>query len=358
MWLHELGFQVLTPRKGIFVDGHERPDVVAYRREFLRKLMKTGFLHFTHAPTDEARKAFPVDIEPPTSERRSKLVVFFHDESTFQSNEDQSLQWGLKGSKTIKPKSKGAGIMVSDFIDEHSGFLAFSDEEYEKAKEINPNLPKYARKFLEYGESREGYWDRDKFVAQMKTTIQIAEIKYPKSEGWRHAWVFDHSSCHAAMADDALDVREMNVKPGGKQRFMHDTIWQERIQTFTFRDGTAKGMKRVLQERGIDTTNMVADQMREVLAKHPDFRDEKNMIQTMLIKEGHIPIFLPKFHPELNPIERVWAQLKRYTKAHCKYSLPSLRKNIPLAYDSVSLENIYRTTSGRSDTTCLPIWKV
>ena len=29
-----------------------------------------------------------------------------------------------------------------------------------------------------------------------------------------------------------------------------------------------------------------------------------------------------------------------YTKAHCKYSLPSLRKNIPLAYDSVSVENI------------------
>ena len=30
----------------------------------------------------------------------------------------------------------------------------------------------------------------------------------------------------------------------------------------------------------------------------------------------------------------------RFTKAHCKYSLPSLRKNIPLAYDSVTLENI------------------
>ena len=50
-------------------------------------------------------------------------------------------------------------------------------------------------------------------------------------------------------------------------------------------------------------------------------------------------MFLPKFHPELNPIERVWAQLKRFTKAHCKYSLPSLGKNIPLAYDSVTIDN-------------------
>ncbi len=26
-WLHELGFEVLTAKKGVFVDGHERPDV-------------------------------------------------------------------------------------------------------------------------------------------------------------------------------------------------------------------------------------------------------------------------------------------------------------------------------------------
>ena len=144
--------------------------------------MNIGFLHFTQAPTEEAKQAFPDDIEPPTSARKSKYV-FFHDESTFQSNEDQSLQWGLKGSKIIKPKSKGAGIMVSDFIDEHNGFLAFNDEEHEKVKALN--LLKYARKFLKYGESREGYWDRDKFVGQMKTAIQMVEIKNSKTEGWR-----------------------------------------------------------------------------------------------------------------------------------------------------------------------------
>jgi len=80
--------------------------------------------------------------------------------------------------------------------------------------------------------------------------------------------------------------------------------------------------------------------MRETLAEMDDFKNEKSLIEHLLIWKGHIPVFLPKFHPELNPIERVWAQLKRYTKAHCKYSLPSLRKNIPNAYDSVTLDNI------------------
>ena len=335
---------MLTVQKGIFIDGHEREDVVESRKLFLRKMTKLGFLHFTSAPTDEAVRALPSDVDPPTNERRSKTVVLFHDESTFMSNEDQPTQWGMKGEKMMKPKSKGAGIMVSDFIDEHNGFLALSDDEYQAAIESNHQIRPYAREFLEYGESREGYWTRDKFIAQMERAIEIAEIKYPKDKGWRYVWVFDHSSCHAAMADDALDVTKMNVKPGGKQRIMRDTTWNGKVWKMYYIDGggkkVAKGMKMVLEERGVSTAGKGGDWMRKTLGEHLDFKTEKSMIEHMLIRKGHIPCFLPKFHPELNPIERVWAQLKRFTKAHCKYSLPSLRKNIPLAYDSVTLENI------------------
>ena len=39
-WPHEMGFEVLSPKKGIFIDGHEQPDVVASREEFLRKMVK------------------------------------------------------------------------------------------------------------------------------------------------------------------------------------------------------------------------------------------------------------------------------------------------------------------------------
>lgn len=126
--------------------------MVDARKTFLRKMTKIGFLHFTNAPTEDAMRALP-DVDGPTNERREKTVVFFHDESTFMSNEDQTTQWGMKGEKMMKPKSKGAGIMVSDFVDEHNGFLALSDSEYETAKATNPHVRKYACEFLEYGES-------------------------------------------------------------------------------------------------------------------------------------------------------------------------------------------------------------
>ena len=63
-------------------------------------------------------------------------------------------------------------------------------------------------------------------------------------------------------------------------------------------------------------------------------------VDTVLTDCGHTCVFIPKFHCELNPIERVWSQSKRYTRAHCDYTVASLQRNIPLALQSVSAENI------------------
>ena len=65
------------------------------------------------------------------------------------------------------------------------------------------------------------------------------------------------------------------------------------------------GMKRVLEERGVSTNGRNGDWMRIELASHPDFKHEKCMIDNFLVSNGHVCVFLPKYHPELNPIERV-----------------------------------------------------
>ena len=165
---------------------------------------------------------------------------------------------------------------------------------------MNPSAKKYSRAFLEYGENREGYWTWDKFIEQIKQAVNMAEFKYPPVDGWRQVWVFDHTSCHTAMAN------KMNVNPGGKQR---DTVWNGRVKKMI---GVPKGMRRVLQERGVDTSSMGADQMQKTLAEMDDFKHKKFLV---VVDKGHIAVFLPKFHPELSPIERVWTQLKRFTKA-------------------------------------------
>jgi len=44
--------------------------------------------------------------------------------------------------------------------------------------------------------------------------------------------------------------------------------------------------------------------------------------------QTYVLFFLPKFHCKLNPIERVWAQAKRYSKAYCNNSFVFLHKNV------------------------------
>ena len=176
-WLHELGFEIMASKKGCYVDGHECVDAVEDRQKFLRRMVGLGFLNTGNAPTEDAKLALPTDLHCPEKDVIDKTVIFFHDESTFQSNEDQSTFWGCKGTVVIKPKSKGTGIMVSDFIDERNGYLCLTQEEYTRAREADSSVCMEARCLFEYGEAKEGYWTSEKFIQQMKKAIKIAEIK-------------------------------------------------------------------------------------------------------------------------------------------------------------------------------------
>ena len=122
----------------MYIDGHQREDVVQHRQW---QLVAGGFLSTESAPGLEAHSAFPSDIDPPSPEHRGKKNLFiFHDETTFNANDDESLQWGTPENQIICRKSHGSGMMVSDFITEKDGYLHLTEEEYAAACEIDPNI--------------------------------------------------------------------------------------------------------------------------------------------------------------------------------------------------------------------------
>ena len=59
-------------------------------------------------------------------------------------------------------------------------------------------------------------------------------------------------------ANDALNADAMNVNPGGKQPVMRPTFHNGEVQEMNLPNGTPKGMKIVLEERGVCTQGMVA----------------------------------------------------------------------------------------------------
>src|SRR5258706_3170450 len=148
--------------------------------------------------------------------------------------------------------------------------------------------------------------------------------------------------------------------------------------------GKPKGIKRILQERGLWRNDLkkqcgkkkktgksdrrsnfeerifvetmeqyearVADRCEvgkgccalRILEAEDDFRNEVSLLETVIRAAGHDVIFYPKFHCELNYIEYYWAALKRYTREHCKYSFPELEKTVLEAMGSVDIKTIRR----------------
>ena len=237
-FLHDLGFvRRRTSQKSVYMDGHERQDVIKYRSEYIARLQSIERRHqIPPLPSD----AVPGEPQPGvvgSPGAPKQLVTIFHDETVFQSNEDQEWAWAQPDQYFIRKKGRGSGIMISDVIEEHGGFLRSSE--------------KIARKRLEFGEKRDGYWTCEKFIEQIKWAVEIADEKYPSTE-YSIVWIFDHSSNHSSKGKDALVADRMNVSSGGNQPKMRDTVFEGRPFKMVLPNGEAKGLRLMLEERGVD----------------------------------------------------------------------------------------------------------
>ena len=72
----------------------------------------------------------------------------------------------------------------------------------------------------------------------------------------------------------------------------------------------------------------------------PDFKEQKSLVQEVIEAAGHLCIFLPKFHCELNFIEFFWGVVKKYLRDNCDYTFATLKENMPKAQESVCLSTI------------------
>ena len=223
--MNVLGFNRLHHQKGVYFDGHDREDVVQYRNDFLSKM------------NDLDEKSVACDGLPPQLGEGEKLLIrVVHDESTFYSNYDQSYYWGDDMTNVLRQKSLGSSIMVSEFIDEDIRFLRDDMDQ--------------ARVVLET--QKDGYFTNNLLLKQVEKTVDIFDRVHPNGSG---IFLFDNAPSHKKVAEDSLNVDKMNVGSGGRQPVMRDTIWNGTVQSMVLPDGRPKGMKIVLEERGIDTYN-------------------------------------------------------------------------------------------------------
>ena len=115
-WLHKLGFSWKDVKKSVFLDGHEREDVIEDRHRFLQ-IMKDYAPYIVDFKADGSmeEKKYPSDCAVNRPDRRP-IIVITHDESIFSANDGKRQAWIHDGDAILRPKGKGKGIMVSDFL--------------------------------------------------------------------------------------------------------------------------------------------------------------------------------------------------------------------------------------------------
>ena len=72
---------------------------------------------------------------------------------------------------------------------------------------------------------------------------------------------------------------------------------------------------------GVCTDKMVAKDMAKKLKEYDDFKNSKSILREHIEEMGHMCTYIPKYHCELNPIERCWCQAKLHTRAYANGSI-------------------------------------
>jgi hypothetical protein len=159
-WMLKKKWNYGIRKKGVYVDGHEREDVVIYRENFLKEMdtLEESMIMYDDDTLE------PIQNPEIESNKQKRYILVTHDESCFHANDEKKYGWAPKGEQPLRRKGLGKGIMVSEFLLDTVGRLAVSEEDYRIID--NPLFPREACEIFEYGREN-GYWTSDHMIKQV-----------------------------------------------------------------------------------------------------------------------------------------------------------------------------------------------
>jgi hypothetical protein len=209
-WLAMMSWKYGKVRKGMYIDGHERDDVVAYRKAFVARWKE---YEKRFRPCDENGNPLSTGFPIPQSHGQpQQLILITHDESTFYQNDERHNHWALRDAQDPpKPKGNGQSIMVSDFMTVEWGWLQDGPRCIQLLFYSNPTqdllFNSEACILIKPGKNRDGYFTNEDLVTQVDCAIDIFNTK--TSGSVQGLWMFDNAPNHMKRAANALSAREM-----------------------------------------------------------------------------------------------------------------------------------------------------
>src|ERR1700733_12700395 len=109
-------------KEGVYIDGHEREDVVKYRNEVFLPAMAKFEERMTKFEGPELRK-----VAPTLREGEKEIIPQFHNESCLSVNDYKARAWLGPNQTILQKKGRGQLIHVLEFINPITGRLILHD---------------------------------------------------------------------------------------------------------------------------------------------------------------------------------------------------------------------------------------
>jgi hypothetical protein len=123
-WLHNMEWRYGKATKGMYIDGHERADVVEYRKGFLSRMNEYS-KRMTTYDQDGNILSMPTGID--LAAGIYPLIKVTQDESTFTMYDRRRTKWDHEDAKQPEAKGEGPSLMVSGMLTEEWGELRHVD---------------------------------------------------------------------------------------------------------------------------------------------------------------------------------------------------------------------------------------
>ena len=130
-------------------------------------------------------------------------------------------------------------------------------------------------------------------------------------DGWDHAQNLPHPM---VFSQNNSDPKLRGQPKGIRQVLLERELWQDRRRYGSkFLLSCPKGKKGP----GCDPALNGECCAIALLQSQKHFKEQERALQELVETAGHSVIFYPKFHRELNFIERFWCDAKYYTRENC-----------------------------------------
>ena len=285
-WLRILGFKYERRKKSYYVDTHEKPENVRYRKEFIEryftyevrayrwlsitanernqmvkegkiekelgfKYNQNGMVHYEFHVDDHTifqmrGNSLPygggLSVRKPPHEK--PLMILGQDECIFKQYLFTAGAWVMpNGTKELIPKDEGQGVMISSFVSRELGYgFEFCDE---VMQEINQKRKgqKYSDEnaaIMKLGTDFKPPLTKSPLVRDLEYGVQhdgywtyesmviqledIIDVLAHTHPAFDLLFLFDHSNGHDRLQPNGLSMTKISMRHGGMQPRMRDSV--------------------------------------------------------------------------------------------------------------------------------------